>query len=71
MSNITDLRISRNFKYTALYVAMNFLETSEGIFEKEFANGSRIVVDSEKGTFQAKIENINCLKFSPKYTDSL
>lgn len=57
MSNITDLRISRNFKYTVLYVAMNFLETSEGIFEKEFANGSRIVVDSEKGTFCVTLEN--------------
>lgn len=53
MKNITDLRISRNFKYTALYIAMGFSEIAEGIFEKHFGKDSIISVDSEKGTFRS------------------
>lgn len=50
MEKISDLRISKNMKYTALYTAMRFFETSLDIYEKKYADGTCIVIDAEKQT---------------------
>lgn len=34
MPKLSDLRLSKNMKYTALYVAMRFYEHTPDIFEK-------------------------------------
>ena len=38
MTNLADLRISRDFKYTALYTALRFFETKKNIYAKEYSN---------------------------------
>ena len=36
MTSISDLRLSKNMKYTALYVAMRFFEAEPGVFVKRY-----------------------------------
>ena len=47
MPKLSDLRLSKNMKYTALYVAMRFFEHEPNVFEKEYDNGVKIVINSE------------------------
>lgn len=44
---LSDLRLSKNMKYTALYTAMRFFETSPDIFEKTYSSYSQIKIDSK------------------------
>lgn len=44
MEKLSDLRLSKNMKYTALYWAMRFFEHEPDIFEKTFADGTHIVI---------------------------
>ena len=46
MPKLSDLRLSKNMKYTALYVAMRFYEHTPDIFEKTYQNGTYIKIDS-------------------------
>ena len=46
MANIADLRLSRDFKYTALYTALGFFETKQGVYTKKF-DSTTITIDSE------------------------
>ena len=46
MPKLSDLRLSKNMKYTALYIAMRFFEHSPDIFEKTYDNGVYIKIDS-------------------------
>lgn len=47
MPKLSDLRLSKNMKYTALYVAMRFFEHEPNVFEKDCDNGVKIVINSE------------------------
>lgn len=47
MPKLSDLRLSKNMKYTALYVTMRFFEHEPNVFEKEYDNGVKIVINSE------------------------
>ena len=44
MEKLSDLRLSKNMKYTALYWAMRFFEHVSDVFEKYFADGTHIVI---------------------------
>ena len=44
MEKLSDLRLSKNMKYTALYWAMRFFEHIPDVFEKTFADGTHIVI---------------------------
>lgn len=44
---LSDLRLSKNMKFTALYVAMRFFEHKPNIFEKTYSNGAYIKIDSD------------------------
>lgn len=44
MEKLSDLRLSKNMKYTALYWVMRFFEHEPDIFEKTFADGTHIVI---------------------------
>lgn len=46
MPKLSDLRLSKNMKYTALYVAMRFFEHEPDIFDKTYENGTKIVIES-------------------------
>ena len=46
MEKLSDLRLSKNMKYTALYWAMRFFEHTPDIFEKNYENGTLITIDS-------------------------
>lgn len=46
MEKLSDLRLSKNMKYTALYWAMRFFEHSPDIFEKKYENGTFISINS-------------------------
>ena len=50
MASISDLRLSKNMKYTALYVSMRFHECEEGIFEKTYFDGTIIKIESDNQT---------------------
>lgn len=41
---LSDLRLSKNMKYTALYWAMRFFECEPDIFEKKYNDGTDIVI---------------------------
>ena len=47
MEKLSDLRLSKNMKYTALYWAMRFFEHTPDVFDKVFADGTRIVIKAE------------------------
>ena len=44
MEKLSDLRLSKNMKYTALYWAMRFFEHTPDIFHKTFHDGTHIVI---------------------------
>ncbi len=46
MERLSDLRLSKNMKYTALYWAMRFFEHAPDVFEKTFDDGTHIVIKS-------------------------
>lgn len=46
MPKLSDLRITKNMKYTALYTAMRFFENKEDIFEKKYPDGTEIIIDA-------------------------
>ena len=46
MPKLSDLRLSKNMKYTALYVAMRYFEHEPDIFEKTYEDGTCIKIDS-------------------------
>ena len=50
MDNISDLRLSKNMKYTALYWAMRFFEIEPNVFRKEYSDGTvlTILADSQE-----------------------
>lgn len=48
MPQISDLRLSKNMKYTALYWAMRFSEYEPDIFSKKYSNGVKIVIYANK-----------------------
>ncbi len=43
---LSDLRLSKNMKYTALYWAMRFFEHTPDIFEKEYEDGTCIKIEA-------------------------
>ncbi|MDD3399044.1 MAG: leucine-rich repeat protein, partial [Candidatus Methanomethylophilaceae archaeon] len=47
MERLSDLRLSKNMKYTALYWAMRFFEHTPDVFEKTFDDGTHIVIKSD------------------------
>lgn len=48
MPQLSDLRLSKNMKYTALYWAMRFSEYEPNIFSKEYPNGVGAVIYADK-----------------------
>lgn len=46
MPKLSDLRLSKSMKYTALYDAMRFFEHEPDIFEKSYMDGTFIKIDS-------------------------
>ena len=46
MEKLSDLRLSKNMKYTALYCAMRFFEHTPDIFDKTFHDGTHIVINA-------------------------
>lgn len=48
MPQLSDLRLSKNMKYTALYWAMRFSEHESDVFTKEYANGVKIEIYANK-----------------------
>lgn len=48
MPQLSDLRLSKNMKYTALYWAMRFSEHEPDIFSKKYSNGVKIVIYANK-----------------------
>lgn len=46
MTNLSDLRLSKNMKYTALYWAMRFFETKPDIFTKKYSIGETITINA-------------------------
>lgn len=46
MISLSNLRLSKNMKYTALYWAMRFYEYAPDLYEKEYINGDRIEIDA-------------------------
>ncbi len=46
IEKISDLRLSKNMKYTALYWAMRFFEHTPDIFDKRFKDRTRIVINA-------------------------
>ena len=60
MINLSDLRLSKNMKYTALYVAMRFHENKLDIFEKAYSNGVRMEINSANQ--KVRINGTNAFK---------
>ena len=50
MVKLSDLRLSKNMKYTALYGAMRFFEHIPDVFEKTYDDGTNIRIDSANQT---------------------
>ena len=48
MPELSDLRLSKNMKYTALYWAMRFSEREPEIFIKRFQNGVTLEIHADK-----------------------
>ena len=46
MERLSDLRLSKNMKYTALYWAMRFFEHVPDIFEKTYEDGTHVLINS-------------------------
>lgn len=50
MMSLSDLRLSKNLKYTALYWAMRFYEYAPDLYRKEYKNGTCVEIDAERQT---------------------
>ena len=50
MTSLSDLRLSKNMKYTALYWAMRFYEYAPDLYRKEYKNGTCVEIDAERQT---------------------
>ena len=50
MEKISDLRLSKNMKYTALYWAMRFFESTPDVFVKKYLDGSCITIKANEQT---------------------
>ena len=50
MMSLSDLRLSKNMKYTALYWAMRFYEYAPELYRKEYKNGTCVEIDAERQT---------------------
>ena len=50
MMSLSDLRLSKNMKYTALYWAMRFYEYAPDLYHKEYKNGTCVEIDAERQT---------------------
>ena len=50
MMSLSDLRLSKNMKYTALYWAMRFYEYAPDLYRKEYKNGTCVEIDAERQT---------------------
>lgn len=48
MPQLSDLRLSKNMKYTALYWAMRFSEREPDTFTKKYVNGVKIIIYANK-----------------------
>ena len=48
--SLSDLRLSKNMKYTALYWAMRFYEYAPDLYRKEYKNGTCVEIDAERQT---------------------
>ncbi len=59
MNNIVDLRLSRDFKYTALYTALRFFEVEEDIYKKEYKNNIITIAANSGKADLGKIAIIN------------
>ena len=46
MAKLSDLRLSKNMKYTALYWAMRFYEYAPDMYEKQYKSGIALKIDS-------------------------
>ena len=46
MAGLSDVRLSKNMKYTALYVAMRFFEHEPDVFEKIYENEVYIKINA-------------------------
>lgn len=46
MTKLSDLRLSKNMKYTALYWALRYFEIAPDVFEKRYDDGVSIRIDS-------------------------
>ena len=45
---LSDLRLSKNMKYTALYTAMRFYEHAPELYSKQYAGGFSAEIDAAK-----------------------
>ena len=50
MMSLSDLRLSKNMKYTALYWAMRFYEYAPDLYRKEYKNGTCVEIDAVRQT---------------------
>lgn len=50
MAELSDLRLSKNMKYTTLYWAMRFSEHEPDIFSKRYADDTEIVIYADRQT---------------------
>lgn len=48
MHGISDLRLSKNMKYTALYWSMRFSESEPDIFSKQYESGIALVIKADE-----------------------
>ena len=48
MATLSDLRLSKNMKYTALYWAMRFFEYEQNIFVKDYKTGTKIEIYADE-----------------------
>lgn len=68
--NISNLRIAKDFKYTALYWALGFIETSKDVFEKDYGDKSILISCSEAKAYIKGITIINGKALSLDKADS-
>ncbi len=57
MTKLSDLRISKNMKYTALYWAMRFFEYMPDKYKKVYPNGLTLKIDAELQVLYLGIKN--------------
>ena len=62
MEKLSDLRLSKNMKYTALYWAMRFFEHEPDVFEKNYGQGARVVINAS--IQEVFIDDVLCLSLN-------